>query len=41
MLAPFLLFFAVFILYPVTLNFYYSFTDYDLSADYDWVGLKN
>ena len=41
MLAPFLLFFAVFVLYPVALNLYYSFTDFDLSPHPEWVGLKN
>ena len=41
MLAPFLLFFIIFVLYPVALNFYYSFTDYNLTADTGWVGLKN
>ena len=41
MLAPFLLFFTVFVLYPVVMNVYYSFTDYNLSPNPKWVGFKN
>lgn len=40
MLAPFLIFFVLFVLYPIVLNIYYSFTNYDLNSA-DWVGLKN
>lgn len=40
MLLPFLLFFAIFVLYPVLLNFYYSFTSYNLETA-KWVGWKN
>ena len=40
MLAPFLLFFLVFVIYPMAMNLYYSFTGYDLNKA-DWVGLKN
>ena len=40
MLAPFLIFFALFVIYPIIMNIYYSFTNYDLSRA-DWVGLKN
>ena len=40
MLAPFLLFFLLFVVYPMAMNLYYSFTGYDLSKA-DWVGLKN
>lgn len=40
MLAPFLVFFVLFVLYPIVLNIYYSFTNYDLNSA-DWVGLKN
>ncbi len=41
MLSPFLLFFALFVLYPLVKNFYYSFTNYNLGNKTDWVGLKN
>ena len=41
MLSPFLLFFALFVLYPLIQNFYYSFTNYNLGNKTDWVGLKN
>ena len=41
MLAPFLLFFALFVLYPLIKNFYYSFTNYNLGTKNDWVGLSN
>ena len=41
MLSPFLLFFALFVLYPLIKNFYYSFTNYNLGNKTDWVGLKN
>ena len=40
MLAPFLIFFMLFVLYPIVLNIYYSFTNYDLNSA-SWVGLKN
>ncbi|MDD6884146.1 MAG: sugar ABC transporter permease [Eubacteriales bacterium] len=40
MLSPFLLFFALFVLYPILMNIYYSFTNYNLDSA-DWVGLKN
>lgn len=40
MLAPFLIFFVLFVLYPIVVNIYYSFTNYDLNSA-DWVGLKN
>lgn len=41
LLAPFLLFFALFVLYPVGMNIYYSFTNYNLTAAPRFVGLKN
>jgi len=41
MLSPFLLFFALFVLYPLIKNFYYSFTNYNLGNKTDWAGLKN
>ena len=31
MLTPFLIFFALFVVYPIIMNFYYSFTNYDLN----------
>ena len=40
MLAPFLIFFVLFVLYPIVLNIYYSFTNYNLNTA-SWVGLKN
>jgi len=40
MLAPFLIFFVLFILYPIVMNIYYSFTNYNLETA-KWVGLKN
>ncbi len=40
MLTPFLIFFALFVVYPIIMNFYYSFTNYDLNRA-KWVGLKN
>ena len=40
MLSPFLIFFLLFVLYPINMNIYYSFTDYNLSSAH-WVGLKN
>ena len=41
MLTPFLLFFALFVLYPVVMTVYYSFTSFDMTAPAKWVGLKN
>jgi len=41
MLAPFLLFFALFVIYPLVMTVYYSFTNYNMSAAPGWVGLKN
>ena len=41
MLTPFLLFFTLFVLYPLFINLYYSFTNYNLTANYSWVGLRN
>ena len=40
MLSPFLIFFALFVLYPTAMTVYYSFTNYNLSTA-KWVGLKN
>lgn len=40
MLMPFLVFFALFVVYPIGMNLYYSFTNYDLTSA-EWVGLKN
>jgi len=40
MLMPFLVFFVFFVIYPVIMNLYYSFTNYNLSSA-SWVGLKN
>ena len=40
LLAPFLLFFALFVLYPTVMTVYYSFTNFNLKSA-DWVGLKN
>lgn len=41
LLAPFLIFFALFVLYPVVKNIYYSFTNYNLSSAPRWIGLRN
>lgn len=41
LLCPFLLFFALFVLYPVVKNLYYSFTNYNLTAAPRWIGLRN
>lgn len=41
MLAPFLLFFALFVLYPVARTVFLSFTNDDLFTRSDWVGLSN
>lgn len=40
MLSPFLIFFLLFVVYPIIMNIYYSFTNYNLNKA-DWVGLKN
>ena len=39
--SPWLIGFVCFILLPVCLAFYYSFTDYNLFNEPAWVGLKN
>lgn len=41
MLSPFLLFFLLFVLYPLLKNFYYSFTNYNLGTRAEFVGFKN
>lgn len=41
MLAPFLLFFVLFVLYPLVSNFYYSFTNYNLGNKAEFIGLSN
>lgn len=41
MLAPFLVFFALFVLYPLIMTVVYSFTNYNMSAAPAFVGLKN
>ncbi|MCR8633183.1 carbohydrate ABC transporter permease [Paenibacillus radicis (ex Xue et al. 2023)] len=40
LIAPFYFFLLVFVLIPILVNLYLSFTNYDLS-NADWVGLKN
>ncbi|MBQ3668723.1 MAG: sugar ABC transporter permease [Clostridia bacterium] len=40
MLLPFLLFFALFVLYPLFINIWYSFTNYNLNTA-EWTGLRN
>ncbi|MBQ2956888.1 MAG: sugar ABC transporter permease [Clostridia bacterium] len=40
MLSPFLIFFLLFVIYPILMNIWYSFTNYNLDKA-DWVGLKN
>lgn len=39
--APWLIGFFAFTLYPMLSSLYYSFTNYNLSEQMDWVGLKN
>ena len=41
MLAPFLIFFALFVIYPLAMTIYYSFTNYNMSNEPGLVGLKN
>ena len=41
MLAPFLAFFVLFVLYPLAMTLYYSFTNYNMTAAPVWIGLKN
>lgn len=41
MLLPFLIFFALFVLYPLLKNLYYSFTNYNLGNKTKFVGLSN
>ncbi len=41
MLLPFLVFFALFVLYPLLKNLYYSFTNYDLGTKSDFIGWAN
>ena len=40
MLLPFMIFFVLFVLYPLGVNLYYSFTDYNMNTA-AWVGLRN
>ena len=40
MLAPFMVFFLLFIIYPALKNVWYSFTNYNLNVD-TWIGIKN
>lgn len=41
LLAPFMLFFILFVLYPVIKNIYYAFTNYNLTSAPRWIGLRN
>lgn len=41
MLTPFLLFFALFVIYPLANTVYLSFTSYNMTQPAAWVGLKN
>lgn len=41
MLTPFMIFFVLFVLYPLLKNVYYSFTNYNLGGTADFVGLRN
>src|SRR5918996_3915994 len=40
-LAPALLLVGIFVIYPIVSVIYYSFTDFDLISDPEWVGLAN
>jgi len=41
MLLPFMIFFALFVLYPACQNLFYSFTNYKFGAQKTFIGLKN
>ncbi|MDD5603983.1 MAG: sugar ABC transporter permease [Eubacteriales bacterium] len=41
MIMPFFLFFTLFVVYPIGANFFYSFTNYDLSSSRAFTGLAN
>ncbi|MEV0314755.1 carbohydrate ABC transporter membrane protein 1 (CUT1 family) [Nonomuraea fuscirosea] len=41
LVAPALVYFLVFLLYPALSALYYSFTDWNLRSDANWVGLAN
>ena len=41
MLTPFLLFFALFVIYPLANTVYLSFTSYNMTQPAAWIGLKN
>lgn len=41
MLTPFLLFFVLFVLYPLVSNVYYSFTNYNLGSKAEFIGFSN
>jgi len=41
MLSPFMLFFVLFVLYPLFKNLYYSFTNYNLGNKADFIGFNN
>ena len=41
MIAPFMLLFAVFVVYPVLKAIWYSFTDYNVLEKANFVGLRN
>ena len=39
--SPWLIYLAIFICYPITMSFYYSFTDYSLLSKPLWIGIDN
>lgn len=41
LLAPFMIFFVLFVLYPLLKNVYYSFTNYNLGDTADFIGFRN
>ncbi len=41
MLTPFMIFFVLFVIYPLLKNVYYSFTNYNLGGTADFIGLRN
>ena len=41
MLVPFMIFFILFVLYPLLKNVYYSFTNYNLGGNAEFIGLRN
>ncbi len=41
LLLPFLILFAIFVLFPMFRSLYLSFTDYNVASDPHWIGIQN